>query len=357
MTFLSAMILLGIIIFVHELGHFLFAKMLGVRVLKFSLGFGPKIVGKKYGDTEYVLSAIPLGGYVKMLGEVPGEELKEEEKPFAYNYQKIWKRFAIVFFGPLFNILFAILIFFFSFMNGLPILVPEIGEVMPNTPAEKAGLMKGDVIVEINGGTIDKWDQMTDIIHKSPDKILSIKIKRATAPVLLSITPEKKVIKDVFGEGKPVGLIGIKPSGTTVIKKETIANAFTDSVFRTGEISVLTLVSIVKLIQRVIPMDTIGGPIMIVQMAGDQASRGFLNFFIFMAIININLGVLNLLPIPILDGGHLLFLGIEAIRRKPISEKIVSISQKVGLAILLTLMAFVIYNDFMRLITGKQLPF
>jgi regulator of sigma E protease len=357
MTFLSAIILLGIIIFVHELGHFLFAKMLGVRVLKFSLGFGPKIIGKQYGDTEYVLSAIPLGGYVKMLGEVPGEELKEEEKPFAYNYQKIWKRFAIVFCGPLFNILFAILIFFFSFMNGLPILVPEIGEVMPDTPAEKAGLMKGDVIVEINGGTIDKWDQMTDIIHKSPDKILSIKIKRDSAPLLLSITPEKKVVKDVFGEGKPVGLIGIRPSGTTVIKKETIANAFADSVIRTGEISVLTLVSIVKLFQRVIPMDTIGGPIMIVQMAGDQASKGFLNFFIFMAIININLGVLNLLPIPILDGGHLLFLGIEAIRRKPISEKIVSISQKVGLAILLTLMAFVIYNDFMRLITGKQLPF
>ncbi len=357
MTFLSAVILLGIIIFVHELGHFLFAKMMGVRVLKFSLGFGPKLIGKKYGDTEYVISAIPLGGYVKMLGEIPGEELSEDEKPFAYNYQKIWKRFAIVLFGPIFNILFAITIFFFSFMNGLPILVPEIGGIMPDTPAEKAGLMKGDRIVEINGVPIDQWDQMTDIIHKSPEKTLSIKIKRDNARLQVSIKPEKKTVKDIFGEGKPVGLIGIKPSGDTVIKKENIPNAFADSIVRTGEISVLTLVSIVKLIQRVIPMDTIGGPILIVQMAGEQASKGFLNFFIFMAIININLGVLNLLPIPILDGGHLLFLGIEAIRRKPLSERVIAVSQKVGLAILLTLMAFVIYNDFVRLITGKQLPF
>jgi len=357
MTFLSAVILLGIIIFVHELGHFLFAKMMGVRVLKFSLGFGPKLIGKKYGDTEYVISAIPLGGYVKMLGEIPGEELSEDEKPFAYNYQKIWKRFAIVLFGPIFNILFAVTIFFFSFMNGLPILVPEIGGVMPDTPAERAGLMKGDRIVEINGVPMDQWDQMTDIIHKSPEKTLSIKIRRDNAPLQVSIKPAKKTVKDIFGEGKPVGLIGIKPSGDTVIKKENIPNAFADSIVRTGEISVLTLVSIVKLIQRVIPMDTIGGPILIVQMAGEQASKGFLNFFIFMAIININLGVLNLLPIPILDGGHLLFLGIEAIRRKPLSERVIAVSQKIGLAILLTLMAFVIYNDFVRLITGKQLPF
>ena len=357
MTFLSAVILLGIIIFVHELGHFLFAKMMGVRVLKFSLGFGPKLIGKKYGDTEYVISAIPLGGYVKMLGEIPGEELSEDEKPFAYNYQKIWKRFAIVLFGPIFNILFAVTIFFFSFLNGLPILVPEIGGVMPDTPAERAGLMKGDRIVEINGVPMDQWDQMTDIIHKSPEKTLSIKIRRDNAPLQVSIKPAKKTVKDIFGEGKPVGLIGIKPSGDTVIKKENIPNAFADSIVRTGEISVLTLVSIVKLIQRVIPMDTIGGPILIVQMAGEQASKGFLNFFIFMAIININLGVLNLLPIPILDGGHLLFLGIEAIRRKPLSERVIAVSQKIGLAILLTLMAFVIYNDFVRLITGKQLPF
>jgi regulator of sigma E protease len=356
MSLLSAIILLGIIIFIHELGHFLFAKIMGIRVLKFSLGFGPKLIGKKYGDTEYLISSIPLGGYVKMLGETPGEELKDEEKQYAYNYQPVWKRFIVVFAGPVFNLLFAAIIFFLVFLNGFPVLVPEIGEVMSGTPSEKAGLLKGDKIVEINGDAIHQWDEMTDIIHKNPGKTLNLMIRRDGSAFQVSITPEKKNVKNIFGEEKEVGLIGIKPSGSTFIKRENIATAFTDSIVRTWEISVLTVVSIAKLIQRVIPMDTIGGPILIVQMAGEQASKGFLNFFIFMAIINVNLGVLNLLPIPILDGGHLLFLGIEALRRKPLNEKIISISQKIGLAIILTLMVIVLYNDIMRLITGKQFP-
>jgi regulator of sigma E protease len=356
MTFLSAIILLGIIIFVHELGHFLFAKLMRVKVLKFSLGFGPKVIGKKLGDTDYLISAVPLGGYVKMLGEVPGEELAEDEKPFAYNYQPVWKRFVIVFSGPLFNILFAVVIFFFIFLKGVPTLVPEVGDVLSHTPAERAGLVKGDRITEIDGIAIDQWGEMTEIIHESPGKQLKFTIKRNERVFHIVITPEKKNVKDFFGEEKEIGLVGIKPSGSTFIKKDTFIKAMKDSIVRTWELSVLTVVSIAKLIQRVIPMDTIGGPILIVQMAGEQASKGFMNFFLFMAIININLGILNLLPIPILDGGHILFLGIEAIRGKPLNEKVISVSQKVGLAFLLTLMVFVIYNDIMRLITGKPFP-
>ncbi len=356
MTFLSAVILLGIIIFVHELGHFLFAKLLGVRVLKFSLGFGPKLAGRKYGDTEYLISSIPLGGYVKMLGEEHAEELKEEEKPFAYNYQPVWKRFIIVFCGPLFNMIFALVIFFFVFLNGLPILLPEVGEVLNNSPAALSGLAKGDRVIEIEGVSIKQWDEMTTIIHKNPGKLLRFRIKRNSDTFDMSIVPEKKNIKDIFGEKKEIGLIGIKPSGSSFIKKEGIAGAVENSIIRTWDISVLTVVSLVKLIQRVIPADTIGGPILILQMAGEQASRGFLSFFLFMAIININLGILNLLPIPILDGGHILFLGIEAIRRKPLNEKIIAIAQRIGLAIILTLMGFALYNDIIRLITGKQFP-
>jgi regulator of sigma E protease len=356
MSLLSAIILLGIIIFIHELGHFLFAKLMGVRVLKFSLGFGPKLIGKQHGDTEYRISAIPLGGYVKMLGEMPGEELSDEEKRFAYTTQDVWKRFLIVFSGPLFNILFAVIIFFAVFVKGLPVLLPEVGSVMPDTPAKKAGLMEGDRIMKIDGIVVNQWEEMTEIIHKSPGKTINLEIKRDTGLLQIAITPEKKTVSDAFGESKEVGLIGIKPSGDTFLKKTPVVQALTDSVVRTGEMCVLTVVSIIKLIQRVIPMDTVGGPILIVQMAGEQASRGALNFFVFMAIININLGVLNLLPIPILDGGHLVFLGIEAIRKKPLSEKIIAISQRIGLALLLTLMAVVIYNDVMRLITGKSFP-
>jgi regulator of sigma E protease len=356
MSILSAIVLLGIIIFVHELGHFLFAKLLKVKVLKFSLGFGPKIIGKKYGDTEYLISSIPLGGYVKMVGETSETELTEEEKPFAFNLQPIWKRFVIIFCGPLFNIVFAAIIFFFSFLHGLPILVPEIGNVMQNTPAEKAGLLKGDRIVSIEGNAVNQWDEMTDLIHKNPGKPLRLEITRGNSTFQITITPESRKLKNIFGEDKQVGLIGIQPSGSTIVKQETVPKAFRDGIARTYEISELTIVSIVKLVQRVIPMDTMGGPVLIVQMAGEQASRGMLNYFIFMAIININLGIINLFPIPILDGGHILFLGIEAIRKKPLSERFISMSQKIGLALILTLMVFVLYFDFMRLITGKQLP-
>ena len=350
MTFLSAIILLGLIIFVHELGHFLSAKLMGVRVLKFSLGFGPKLIGKKYGDTEYLISSIPFGGYVKMLGESSGEELKEEEKIFAFNYQPVWKRFIIVFLGPLFNLVFAIVIFVFVFSYGIPVLLPEVGDVLPQTPAERAGLLKEDTVISIDGSQITQWDEMTKIIHTSPGRSLNLKIKRKSEVITLSVIPEKKRIQDLFGQGKEVGLIGIKPSGNTFVKKSDLTESLTNAVSRTWEIAVLTIVSIVKLIQRVIPMDTIGGPILIIQMAGEQASLGILNFLVLMAIININLAILNLLPIPIFDGGHILFLGIEAIRRKPLEEKIMSIAQRVGLAFIIMLFGFVFYNDFMRII-------
>src|SRR3989338_8414782 len=156
MTFLSAIVLLGILIFVHEFGHFILAKLVGVRVLKFSLGFGPKLIGRKYGDTEYLISAVPLGGYVKPLGEEPGEEIKEEDKPFAYNYQPVWKRALIVFAGPVFNLFFAALIFIFIFMHGLPVLFPEVGDVMKQSPASAAGLIKGDRIVEADGVVVNQ---------------------------------------------------------------------------------------------------------------------------------------------------------------------------------------------------------
>ncbi len=369
MFFVYAMVLLGILIFVHELGHFILAKALGVKVLKFSLGFGPKIIGRTYGDTEYLISALPLGGYVKMLGEDPNEgqgegdkqsdgqpvELSEDDKKRSYGFQPVWKRFSIVFFGPLFNLFFAVLVFFCIFVNGVPYLLPEIGEITADSPAIRHGLMKGDSIVEINGKQIARWDDMTSIIHNNPGREVSLKVKRDASVFDMTITPEKKMVKDIFGQNKEAGLIGITPSGKSGIKQEGIFGSMTIAVKRTWDISVLTVMSMVKLVQRVLPADTIGGPIMIFQMAGQQASLGAMNFFTFMAVISINLGILNLFPIPVLDGGHLLFLGIEAVRRKPMNEKVIAISQRIGLVLLLSLMAFALYNDIGRLFSGKML--
>ncbi len=354
MILVYAAVLLGILIFVHELGHFLVAKRLGVKVLKFSLGFGPKIISRTYGETEYLLSALPLGGYVKMLGEEPGEELKQDELKRAYNHQPVWKRVSIVSSGPIFNLLFAVLIFFLVFAGGVPYLLPAVGEVKEGSPAAQIGLQKDDRIIEINGTPISRWDEMTEIIHNSAGREITLTIRRGEETRVATVIPDRKTVKNLFGEDREVGLIGIGPSGATEIMKESVGGAAVLAFQKTWEVIVLTAVSIVKLIQRVIPADTIGGPILIAQMAGQQASAGPLSFFTFMAIISINLGILNLLPIPVLDGGHILFLGIEALRRRPLSEKVIMMSQRVGLALLLMLMAFAFYNDIIRLVTGKM---
>jgi regulator of sigma E protease len=210
--------------------------------------------------------------------------------------------------------------------------------------------------VQINQTPINRWDDMTSIIHNSPGKEIALKIRRGDKTFTVSVTPQNKSVKDIFGKSQEVGLIGITPSGKTALKPESVSGALSLGLQRTWELSVLTIVFIVKLIQHIIPAETIGGPIMIFQMAGQQASQGAVNYFTFMAVISINLGVLNILPIPLLDGGHLLFLGIEFIRRKPMSEKVLVVAQRVGLALLVALMVFALYNDVLRLITGKMLP-
>ncbi len=356
MTILSAILLFGFVIFIHELGHFIFAKISGVKVLKFSLGFGPKVIGKKIGDTEYLISAFPLGGYVKMLGEDTEDKVEDSEKDKAYDNQPVYKRASIIFAGPIFNLLTAVVIFFFIFMIGIPTLLPVIGEIMPDTPAANAMLLKGDRVLEIDGKPINKWEDMTEIIYRSANKPLSLKIQRGSEIRNVSITPESKKVKDIFGEERETGLIGVKPSGDTIKIRQSIPNAIKNAFLKTWEICYLTTIGIIKLIQRIIPAETIGGPILIFQMAEKQAEAGILNFFAFAALISINLGILNLLPIPILDGGHLLFLGIEAIRKKPLSDKAMMIAQRIGLAFIISLMIFAFYNDIFRLINGTALP-
>ncbi len=343
-------VVLGVLIFFHELGHFLVARFFGVGVEKFSLGFGPRIFGKKIGITDYRLSAIPLGGYVKMVGEDLDAEIDPSEIPISFTHKHVLKRILIVAAGPAFNLLLAVIIFFWIFqINGLYVLKPGIAKVTPGSPAEMGGLKGKDLIVAINGKAISSWEEMAEIISGSNGKSLSLTVQREGERVNLSVTPQLKPGKNIFGEDIDRYVIGISASGETFEKRLNPLQATGESVVQTYEIMKLTIMSIVKLIQGAISTKTLGGPIMIAQMAGEQAKAGAGHLVFFIALISINLAVLNFLPIPVLDGGHLLFFFIEAVIGRPVNTKMREIAQQVGIFILILLMLFVFYNDIARI--------
>jgi len=356
-TIVATGIVLGILIFVHELGHFILAKKLGVKILKFSLGFGPKLIGKKIGETEYQIAVFPLGGFVKPLGEDPHEEIKTEEYHRSYWAQPIWKRTLIIVAGPFFNFFLAVVLFSTINLFGIPFMPPKIGGVTSGLPAEGAGLKKGDVVLSIGGEPVSQWDDVAKIIRNSDGKELTIKVKRNEEIMEVRVTPQPFTDKDMFGEEIKTFRIGIESPKEILVQKvgpfEAVGKGFSQTWFGIK----LTVVSIIKLIERVIPAKTIGGPILIAQMAGEQAKRGLLSLVLFTAILSINLGVINLFPIPILDGGHFLFLSLEAILRKPLSIRKMEIAQQIGLIFIILLMLFAFYNDLIRLFSPEGFKF
>jgi regulator of sigma E protease len=348
MSFLSAILLLGILIFIHELGHFLFAKKSGVLVERFSIGFGPVLFSRKKGETEYVLSAIPLGGYVKMYGEGPDAEIDEELKNRSFAHKPLKDRFAIVFAGPAFNFVLAILIYSAIFMIGTPRFLPSVGEVMEGAPAQAAGIKSGDMILSVDGTKLKYWDEMSSYISENPGKPLKLEIERNDKIISLTLTPETVKEKNVFGEEIEIGRVGIVRGDAAETVRLNPFSAVIKGFEQTYRVSELMIMGVVKIFQKVVPADSLGGPIMIVKMAKDSAETGIISFLSFMAIISINLGILNLLPIPVLDGGHLMFFTIEAITRRPVSMRVREIGQMMGLAFLLFVMFFAFYNDIMR---------
>ncbi|MBI5483700.1 MAG: RIP metalloprotease RseP [Deltaproteobacteria bacterium] len=379
MTVIYAIIVLGILIFVHELGHFLLAKMLGVGVEKFSLGFGPKLIGKKIGETEYLLSAFPLGGYVKMFGEggfieggeqdprpvdenaQSGEllepvlrELTEDEKARSFAHKPVLARIAIVLAGPVFNLLFAWLIFIVLFTIGVPAVTTKIGEALKDKPAARAGMQGGDVIIAINSKAIDRWDQIAEGVAASKGKPLELSVKRGEQQLTFNITPEARISKNLFGEQVNGYAIGVASAGEIVTESFNPWRAFIKGSEQTWKVIDLTVMSLVKMVQRIVPMDSVGGPIMIAKMAGDQASAGIAPFLAFMALLSVNLGILNLLPVPVLDGGHLLFFLCELIFRRPVPQKVREYAQQVGMVLLLGLMVLAFYNDIIRYFVSRQ---
>ncbi|MFO7607344.1 MAG: RIP metalloprotease RseP [Desulfurivibrionaceae bacterium] len=354
-SILSFIIVLGLLIIVHEFGHFILAKMFNVRVLKFSIGFGPKIFSRCYGETEYLISALPLGGYVKMFGEQRDEEIPAGEKNRSFAAKPVWQRFCIVAAGPVSNLLFAVFLFFMIFaFAGMPTPVDNtvIGAVSADSPAEAAGLEAGDRIISIDGKQTDEWMDVANRISNSEGEPVELVIERQGERQKITAQPEFTPSRNIFGEEiEKRYMLGISRSQEVTYENASLWEAIKGGFIQTWSLIYLTIMGIIKMIQAVIPASELGGPIMIAQLAGQQMEAGWINLVYFMALISVNLGILNLLPIPILDGGHLMFFSYEALLRRPMSQRAMEIWQQIGLVILVSLMVFVFYNDIVRLLT------
>jgi regulator of sigma E protease len=349
---LQVVIVFGLIVFVHELGHFLAAKWCGVGVERFSLGFGPKVFGKKVGETEYMVSAVPLGGYVKMVGEEVGETVDPALERLSFAHKPVGKRFLIVFAGPSSNLFWAFVIFSITFLTfgvNLPVDAPKIGGVQDGWPAQKAGLAVGDEVVSVDGSPVQTWEEMARKIQQAQGKETHLVVRKNTTGQILDIVVTPELRDDPAGkEGAKKYAIGIIP--TVLTKAVSTGEALSLGVQHTWMWSTMIAGSLVKLARGEVSAKELGGPILIAQVAGQQAKLGLEYLLRFAAIINVNLAIFNLLPIPVLDGGHLLFFSIEAILGRPLSMRSREMAWRVGFLVIVTLIVIVFYNDIARLV-------
>ncbi len=438
LTIIAGIIMLGILVFVHELGHFAVAKLAGVKVLKFSLGFGPRLVSRQWGETEYMICAIPLGGYVQMLGEGSEEDqpLSEEERSRSFAEKSVWRRLAIVAAGPFMNLVLPFVILPLAFMVGinLPVFLDQpacVGYVLPQSPAAEAGLRSGDCIVAVGEQTINSWTEADKALLTQAGQAPLFVVERdgtrhsiavsagdrsAEGLQALGLAPVQEALVGVLSPGMPaqqaglqVGdrilaingehvtswydlksfiqqaeggtqqflverngqplevaivpvrsdgendfLIGIAPQTETIFKRFPPKEALGHGVARSRELIELTLVFIKKMVLGKVSSRNIGGPITVVQVAGEAAQTDLASILSVLAFLSIQLGILNLFPIPILDGGHLLFGVFELVFRRPLSLRVREVAQQVGLLFILMLMALAFYNDILRIFSGGQ---
>ena len=357
MTIIGIAVVLGGVIFFHELGHFIFAKLTGMRVETFSIGFPPKILKKQIGETEYCLSAIPLGGYVKVTGvidesmDVEGAENTKND-PKSFSSKKTWQKALFITGGVIFNFVLAIIVFTgLTLTNGIVDAdeSTKLGDIVADFPALAAGIETDDIILAINNIDVNSWQEMTEIIHKYPNDTILVKWQHGTEIIEKQIpTVMNKILKD--GEFKDVGMIGIGPVYTKRSAKfiESFV-AGSKQAFYWLEITYVSLKSVMTGAESV---KNLGGPIMIAQLAGESAKSGLATLLGFMAIISVNLGFVNILPIPALDGGHLVVILIEGILRRELSDNTKIRIQQVGLALILMLTVLVIFNDVSRWFAG-----
>ena len=348
MSFLVSLLVLSALIFFHELGHYFAARMMGVSVEVFSIGFGKRMLTFKKWSTEWSISAIPLGGYVRMKGQDDSDPSKKSLDPDSYNVKTPMQKIFIRFAGPLANFVLAFVLYFMIALGGPNILSPVIGDVVKDSPAQVAGLKTNDTIKSINGVAITTWKEMSKIIEHS-DGSLNVEVIRDGFIEFKTLTPSIKETKNMFNEIIQKKMIGIGSAGVShkleLSPSETLSYATEQTIFA----STMIFTSLKKLILGEVPAKELGGVISIVKLTSDATDAGWMSVLFFAALISVNLGVLNLLPIPALDGGHIMFNLYEFIFRREASEAIIIKLTIAGWVILFSLMGLGLFNDINRL--------
>lgn len=349
-SILAVVLVLGGLIFFHELGHFLVARGMGMGVSVFSLGFGTRIAGFRRGKTDYRVCAFPLGGYVQLVGESPDADLPEgfttEE---SFSARPPWQRMLVVLAGPLFNFLLAWIIFWgLAWVNGAQDMLPVIGQVTNASAAQEAGLLPGDRVLAVDGQPIAIWEDLVERIEANQGDALHLTMLRENEQFSVNITPKLQEKRNLFGEIKTMPMLGIAPKGEFSTRELGFMAASFQGARQIWDVTGLMIMGIVKLVERVIPWTDMGGVILISEMIHKEAQNGLASLLALTALISINLGVLNLLPIPVLDGGHILFFFLETITGKPLSPRVQQMALKIGMTLLLLLMVFATINDILR---------
>lgn len=352
------LLLLAVLVFVHELGHYLIARWCGVRVEVFSIGFGPELFGRNDSHgTRWRVSAIPLGGYVKMFGQgasllegEAGRAMTPEERAVAFDYKSVWRRMAIVAAGPAANYVFAALVFALIYaVHGKDIILPVVGEVTVGSAAERAGIKSGDRIVALNGSEVQTFEQVAEFVRVNLDQELTIQYERDGQLAATVVMPDISIDKDFLGKDVRVGRLGIRSGSAGETIDLGVAESLVEGANRVVEVTVVMLRGIWQILTGVRPADELGGVIRTGYIAGMLADLGIWSFIHFAALLSVNLGLVNLFPIPLLDGGHLVFYSVEAVRGRPANERMQEWGFRFGIAFVLGLMLFAAWNDLVYL--------
>jgi regulator of sigma E protease len=346
---------LTVLVFVHEFGHYFVARRNGVRIDVFSIGFGPELFGwYDRAGTRWKFSAIPLGGYVKMFGDSDASSglpvaglarMTAAEREVSFHYKRLAQRTAIVAAGPAANFVFAIVALAVLFMTyGQPFTPARVGQVLPGSAAASGGIRPGDTIVSINGDPIQRFEDVQQDVSLNPGVPMSIVVKRDSQEVMLHVTPSRIEETDRFGNHYETGRLGISRNGVDYVKRDP-ATALFQAGAETWHLSASTVTAMWQIVKGTRSTDELGGPLRIAQMSGEVVQGGVVAIVWFMAVLSINLGLINLFPVPVLDGGHLLFYAVEAVRGRPLGQRAQEYGFRIGLALVLTLMVFATWND------------